>query len=67
MPRSWPARTRTRRRSRCDPLIAYGDELRDGWLFDLDYALVWASELLEPPSPGLERSVLRYADPSPGA
>lgn len=34
-----------------DPLIAYGDELRDGWLFDLDYALVWASELLDLPPP----------------
>ena len=34
-----------------DPLIAYGDELRDGWLFDLEYALVWASELLDLPPP----------------
>ena len=29
-----------------NPRIAFGDELRSGWLFDLDHALVWASELL---------------------
>jgi Phosphotransferase enzyme family len=34
-----------------NPLIAYGDELREGWLFDLGYALVWASELLDLPPP----------------
>jgi aminoglycoside phosphotransferase (APT) family kinase protein len=34
-----------------NPLIAYGDELREGWLFDLDFALVWASELLDLPPP----------------
>jgi hypothetical protein len=34
-----------------NPLIAHGDELREGWLYDLDYALVWVSELLELPPP----------------
>jgi hypothetical protein len=34
-----------------NPLIAYGDALREGWLFDLDYALVWACELLDLPPP----------------
>jgi aminoglycoside phosphotransferase (APT) family kinase protein len=34
-----------------NPLIAYGDDLREGWLFDLDFALVWACELLDLPPP----------------
>jgi hypothetical protein len=34
-----------------NPLIAHGDALRDGWLFDLDYALSWACELLDLPPP----------------
>ena len=34
-----------------NPLIAHGEALRDGWLFDLDYALVWACELLDLPPP----------------
>lgn len=34
-----------------NPLIAYGDELREGWLFDLDFALTWVCELLELPPP----------------
>jgi aminoglycoside phosphotransferase (APT) family kinase protein len=34
-----------------NPLIAHGEALRDGWLFDLDYALVWACELLDLPQP----------------
>jgi Phosphotransferase enzyme family len=34
-----------------NPLIARGDELREGWLYDLDYALAWASELLGLPPP----------------
>jgi phosphotransferase family enzyme len=29
-----------------NPLIAFGDELREGWLYDLDFALAWACELL---------------------
>jgi aminoglycoside phosphotransferase (APT) family kinase protein len=32
-------------------LIAHGEELREGWLFDLDFALVWACELLDLPPP----------------
>jgi Phosphotransferase enzyme family len=31
--------------------IAHGAELREGWLYDLDYALAWVSELLELPPP----------------
>ncbi len=34
-----------------NPLIAFGDQLREGWLYDLDYALVWVSELLGRPPP----------------
>jgi Phosphotransferase enzyme family len=34
-----------------NPLIAHGDELREGWLFDLDFALVWVCELLGLPPP----------------
>jgi hypothetical protein len=34
-----------------NPLIAYGEQLREGWLFDLDHALVWVSELLDLPPP----------------
>lgn len=34
-----------------DASIAHGDELREGWLVDLDYALVWVCELLDLPPP----------------
>lgn len=34
-----------------NPLIAFGDQLREGWLYDLDFALAWACELLGLPPP----------------
>lgn len=30
-----------------NPLIAHEAELREGWLYDLDFALAWVSELLD--------------------
>ena len=38
-----------------NPLIAYGEELREGWLYDLDFALEWACDLLELPPPNAVR------------
>lgn len=34
-----------------NPLIAHGDQLRVGWLYDLDFALAWVCELLGLPPP----------------